>query len=384
MFQPNIFLNQPNNFFNVGGNFNNQNKFNNQMNIMYNNNYFFNQPIINPNPLLLNNNFMFPQMNFNYCNQQYLLNNPNMFQNWQNNFIQNTDKDISIIFRFMTNLKYFNIKAKQSEKLIDVINRFKSNECPKELINCLSVCACNGNRADQNKTLFELGINHGDIILFIEKFSTNNQTEYISTKKSDYVLTEKEKIQYDRLKAQYETRLFIKSSLKNRFVSQQAAGGSNNQNDNEDTTQSFSDFMKEIDNGLGIIVKEHKHILVYCLSIKDWKCNICNENFSKNKGRYYCSICDYNMCEKCHEKNKYFMKKSFPEGTKPSNSAVTEQFLSTDYHEHKLVFCRSSRKFDFFNSWKCSNCLENYDNDIWLYYCTLCDFNLCLKCCGYQ
>ena len=90
------------------------------------------------------------------------------------------------------------------------------------------------------------------------------------------------------------------------------------------------------------------------------------------------------MCEKCHEKKKYFMKKSFPQGTKPSNTQIKEQFLNTDYHQHRLVFCRASKKFDFFTGYKCNNCLESYDNDIWLFYCTLCDYNLCLKCCGYQ
>lgn len=381
MFNSNIFMNQQNNFFNLGGNMNNQFQSNNQMNNMCNNN-FINQPIPNINPFLFNNNLMFSNMNINLPNPQLRMNNPNIFQNMKNNFIQNTSKEITINFRFMVNLKSFKVKAKQSEKLSDIINRFEKNECPKDLINNLSVCVCNGNLADKNKTLIELGINEGDQVLFMDKFNSN-QTKYTATKKNEYVLTEKEKIQYDKLKAQYDAKLMIKACFKNRYSTQQAAGGNNNNNDDSET-QSFSDFMKEIDNGLGIIVNEHKHILVYCLTIDDWKCNICNEQSTKNKGRYYCSVCNYNMCEKCHENNKYFMKKSFPEGTKPSNSQITQSFLTTDYHEHKLVYCRSSRKFEFFNGWNCSNCLEANDNDIWLYYCTLCDYNLCLKCCGYQ
>ena len=381
MFQKNIYLNQPNNFVNIGGNLNNQNLLNNQMNFMHYNN-LMNQPFPNPNPQLLNNNMMFPFMNLNLVHPQIMPNNPNMFQMWQNNFIKNANQEITINFRFMKNLKSFQAKANRTEKLIDVINRFKINGCPQDILNCLSACACNGNQADQNKTLIELGINNGEQILFIGKISSSDQTKFIATKKDEYVLTEKEKIQHERLMAQYDAKILIKNSFKNRIVTQQAAWG-NNDNNYEEEEQSFSDFMKEIDNGVGIIVNEHKHILVYCLTIKDWQCNICNTNFTKNKGRYYCSLCNYNMCEACHEKNKYFMKKSFPEGVKPSNSAITEPFLNTDYHEHKLVFCRASKKFAFFNGWNCNNCLESHDNDIWLYYCTCCDFNLCLKCCGY-
>lgn len=369
MFPQNIFNNQPNNFCNFGGNLNNPRNSprNSQMNFMLNNN-IINQPFPNPNPMMT-------MMNFN------ALANNMMFAYFLS--LMKNDNNISITFRFMANYKCFKINAKQTERLIDIINRFKNNGCPNDLKSYLNICVYNGNVVDKNKTLIELGINNEDSILFMSEIKDYSQTVYKPTKKNEYVLTKKEKAQYDRLKSQYDTRLMIKSAFKNRVVTQQAAGG-NNTNNEDDFTQTFSDFMKEIDNNLGIIAKEHKHILVYCLTIKDWKCNICNENNTKNNGRYYCSVCDYNMCEKCHEKNKYFMKKSFPQGTKPSTSVIKEPFLNTDYHEHKLAFCRSSRKFDFFNDWKCSNCLESYDNDIWLFYCTLCDYNLCLKCCGYH
>ena len=380
MFQPNmpnIFMNQPNNFANFGGNLNNLNiPRNNQMKFMCNQNIMNQQAFINPN-LMMPMGINFNQMGMPIQNNKFMFNNN--FNNFMNNNIE-----ISLNFRFMANPQLFTVKAKQNEKLIDVINRFKQNQCPNELKNCLDVCACKGNRADKNKSLIELGINNGEIILFVENNINNNtQTVYKETKKNEYILTEKEKIQYDKLKSQYETRIMIKRAFKNRIVTQTAAGG-NNTNNEEEPLQTFSEFMKEVDNDIGIIAKEHKHILVYCLTINDWKCNICNENNTKDKGKYYCSVCDYNMCEKCHEKNKYFIKKSFPQGTKPSNSNITEPFLNTDYHEHKLVFCRASKKFEFFNGWNCNNCMEGYDNDIWLYFCSLCDYNLCLRCCGYQ
>ena len=385
MIPQNLFMNQSNNFVNFGGCINNPTiNYNNNNNFNYNNNDLIAQPFPKTIYPMMNNNLMFPLINFNFVNPNPMQNNQNMFNSQIQNFFNNNNTEIVLNFRFMTNPISFKVKTRQTEKLIDIIERFKQNECPKELIDYLSVCACNGNRADKNKTLFELGINNGDNILFMDKFTGNDQTVYTASKNNEYVLTEKEKVQYNRLKSQYETRLMIKSAFKNKFVSQTAAGNNNNSINNiDEPIQSFSDFMKEIDNGLGIIASEHKHILVYCLTINDWKCNICNENNTKDRGRYYCSLCDYNMCEKCHEKKKYFMKKSFPKGTKPSNTRIHEQFLNTDYHEHRLVFCRSSRKFDFFNGYKCSNCLESYDNDIWLFYCTLCDYNLCLKCCGY-
>ena len=99
-----------------------------------------------------------------------------------------------------------------------------------------------------------------------------------------------------------------------------------------------------------------------------------------------CSLCNYSICEKCviaHYSKNNFLKKSFPKGAKPSNRFEELHFFDADYHEHRLVFCRSSRNFSYYSQWMCNNCREQYDNDQWSFYCTACDFDLCCKCCGY-
>ena len=74
----------------------------------------------------------------------------------------------------------------------------------------------------------------------------------------------------------------------------------------------FSDYLEKKDSKRkGIIVKEHRHLLVYCLTNIDWTCNICENIYSKENMKYYCSLCDYNMCENCHYERKYFMKNLF-------------------------------------------------------------------------
>ena len=85
------------------------------------------------------------------------------------------------------------------------------------------------------------------------------------------------------------------------------------------------------------------HQIVYCLTNFDWKCNVCENHYEKNNGRYYCSKCNFNLCENCHYQRKYITKKSFPKDTLPSNSSITTNFFQTDYHEHSLVYCRCSK-----------------------------------------
>ena len=120
------------------------------------------------------------------------------------------------------------------------------------------------------------------------------------------------------------------------------------------------------------------------MSRLNWTCNICKKNYTQNDGKYYCSLCNYSMCEDCNDKGKYHMKKSFPPNTVPSNPNVNVNVFKTDYHEHQLIYCRSSRGFFYYNDWICDNCREDFYNNKWSFYCTVCDFDLCCECCGFH
>jgi len=114
------------------------------------------------------------QNNFNLFggnqNQNCTMNNVNNLNNKTFNNINNIDtpfnmfdineseKEITLNFHF-TNSLSFKVKAKSNEKLIDVINRFKNNECPQEFKNVPNVVACHGETIqDLKKTLLELNI----------------------------------------------------------------------------------------------------------------------------------------------------------------------------------------------------------------------------------
>ena len=92
------------------------------------------------------------------------------------------------------------------------------------------------------------------------------------------------------------------------------------------------------------------------------------------------------MCDKCHSKTNCTKKKAFPEGIiKPSNSNINNQFLDTKHHKlHKLFYCRSSRSVIGYSKWMCNNCNKTFKNDIWSFYCTQCDFDLCSVCAGFM
>ena len=63
---------------------------------------------------------------------------------------------------------------------------------------------------------------------------------------------------------------------------------------------------------------------------------------------------------------------------------MKEKYYEAAYHNHRLVYCRTSRNEEKLNGWVCDNCRENYDNEVWSFYCTKCDFDLCCSCMGFN
>ena len=280
--------------------------------------------------------------------------NYNLVDNINN--LQSNNK-IKLRFAFTTGETFF-IDCKNEEKLSDIINRFKEINNIKEPMN---IAITNGDKIkDKEKKLNELGIENNQLILFISQIK-NNEKEIIE-KKKQFHLTEDEKIQLKK---------WLKEYKENKIINK------------EKDIDSFFKYTKQKEKISSIDVKEHPHKLVYCISILNWKCSLCDINYTKEKAKYYCCICDFNMCDKCHTKGEYIKKKIFPEGITPSNIDIKNPILKYNNHEHPLIYCRSSRSVIRYNTWICDICDCKYKNDIWSFYCTQCDYDLCTKCAGF-
>jgi hypothetical protein len=383
-------FNNMNNFNNNMNNFcnNNMNNFNNNMNNFCNNNNFNNNNMNNFNDNGMNNfhnirmnnfmsknqnnNFIKPVINQQNCNfafpfkKKYSAGIPtnNMMDIGINNnnikLSNSINNNINITLSFISS-EQFIITGKSYETLSEIINRFKNKTCPERLKKYLSFCLFDGRHIDQNKTLQDLGIKNGSKILFVKN----------KNKKNEYVMNRREYLEYYKHRGEYFC-LKILNDIENQknYLS-------------PSLFQSYASFYNSKDKSYGISTNVHHHLLVYCLSNFNWKCTICNLNYDKKYGRYYCSRCNFNLCENCNHNKKYTMKKSFPENIDPSNNNIKENFIKTDYHDDMLVYCRSSKNLTYFNDWICANCNASYSNDIWSFYCTLCNYHLCCRCCGY-
>ena len=322
------------------------------------------------NNICIKNNFINNgNMNMNYMNNfmgmnsinNCLLYNINNFQNM--NFINNIQ--ITLKFTFTTGNSFL-VQCQLGEKLSEVINRFKKIKKIKDPMN---IVISEGHKIEVDKTLIELGIKNNQIILFICQQKVEEEIKEIKKK---YQLDEEEKKQVKKWLNEFEMSKLINID--------------NNGELDESEDISFYQFVKKKEKMCFIIVKEHPHKLVYCISLLDWNCSLCKNNIQKEKAKYYCGLCGFNMCDECHSKGNYIKKKSFPDNLKlnPSDKNILNPVLKTEYHNHNLYYCRSSRSVIGYSTWICDICKTKFKNDIWSFYCTQCDYDLCSKCAGFN
>ena len=331
----------------------NMNKMN--MNKMNNLNFGINMNIINNNDLnfnLLNGG--------NYFNLLKKMNNLNIKEPSE----PDPEKEITMIFRYVNGFES-NVKGRLKEKFSVVFERYLNNECPKTLRGNSHKIIHNANPIKYNLSLLENQIKDGDPIL-IHIIQDKNK---INEKKED----KEKKVKKGMIKFEIPIKLPMHPKF---LVNKEQSNDSENSKKCEIQKELIN--KKIIDHTLGTKTKEHEHILVYTLTRFSWKCNICNKGYPNNIGRNYCSVCSYNMCDKCRDNNNYIKYKPFSNDTVINNPSSHNTILIAD-HKHKLKCCITKRSPGF-TGWICDKCKKNFDQIDWSYYCTLCDYDLCYEC----
>jgi hypothetical protein len=354
----------------------NENNMNNNNRINNNN---VNDNNMNNNYLSNNNNDNKFSFNLNALNRptKQNMNNirsamSNYFKssnsNGDNNKNIDLNKEISFKFSFNNN-QTFNIKAKLSDKFEDIVKKFREGQCPQELKYNLSLAFNKNVKINFDKNIHENNIKEGDIISF-ESYMRRNK----KNSKGDSEIERLVQKWYEEYEANQQIEYF--AILQSLPEGEEIPPFNSLINKEE-----FMNFVIQKTKAVGISVKEHPHRLVDCLTNYDWKCDICQINYSKKEPTHLCTLCDYNMCSKCRKEKNYEHSSSFPEIIIPSDEKINK-FIDSPLHHHRLAYCRYNFAFINLSSWECSLCEEEYESDIWPLYCSLCNYKLCYKCSG--
>ena len=137
-----------------------------------------------------------------------------------------------------------------------------------------------------------------------------------------------------------------------------------------------------------IQINSHEHPLQLCYPIArksygtGWICNKCSTNFSYDQPSFYCTFCDFDVCEKClgeHKINEINIYDTALNNYRYEQRISNGNFQwqkSSPFHKHLLTYIERGNEC----SWMCNKCSNNFKSKDPSFYCSLCDFNLCQKC----
>jgi hypothetical protein len=253
----------------------------------------------------------------------------NTKNNTQNNTSNNQEQKITMKFTFL-NSSIILVEGKLNEKFSEVYERFKTNQCPDSLKNYNTYALHETNLVQYDKTLAENDIKDGDPILF---FNTNTLDSYRKTvergkgkekeeeEEKSSGLSEEEKEIIEKFLKEFICKKYMEFLQKMLFLKE---GEEEPKFTKKIDIDEFHEFLKQKLEELGVKPDEHEHKLIYCLTNFDWECNECKEKHKKKEGRYFCSQCEYNMCDKCIESKDCYKMKPFPDNITPSNKNVKD------------------------------------------------------------
>ncbi len=177
-------------------------------------------------------------------------------------------------------------------------------------------------------------------------------------------------------------------------------GNNNNNNNNNQNNDDINNQIPQIDfsensNNKNIVsliytpikIKIHEHPLIFCETKErsgQYICDSCSSNFNFNIPSFYCTFCDFDLCQNCLGKfqlNQIFISdfnnNHFENTINLYNNNILYWQKKFVIHNHPLTLIKKPNKF---SNWICDYCNKKYTFENLSYYCSLCDFDLCEKC----
>ena len=131
---------------------------------------------------------------------------------------------------------------------------------------------------------------------------------------------------------------------------------------------------------------EHQHPLIFCftpLRIKkgeNWPCGKCFLRYSHDTPSFYCTLCNYDLCQNClgkYKLNQVKINKNKSNESQSSNIFKWQRKFQGHMHLLTLIQKRNQNY-----SWRCNKCSKDFRNKNSSFYCSLCDYCICSNCIG--
>ena len=143
-----------------------------------------------------------------------------------------------------------------------------------------------------------------------------------------------------------------------------------------------------------VIILDHPHPLFSCLTPQRanysnfWTCKKCQCNYAYTVPSLYCTLCDFDICQKClmgyplYQIELYDYKN---DAYNFNNVMINQQDpnLRLNLHNHPLKIIQipdyNSKKFGI-NCLNCNSKINKINSNDAFFYCSLCNFYICTNC----
>ena len=279
---------------------------------------------------------------------------------------------ISFNFVLTTGQKY-KISGPKTEKFKKILSDFLRTICPKQFSN-ITRAFYNGGPVNQEMSLEDNGIlPSSSVLLLVNDVLLKSEME--GKREKDIIVSDPTKNSLSL--NDYDKQLLIK--LLDALIEMKEIQGVY-----FGKCMKANECVKKFEKCIHLHTSTHQHGLMVLISNQNWQCKSCSseqkedKEHDKNEATYYCTICNYKVCESCMSEDPNYndFKKS------PMEESYHEQIKLSSYtfpvHRHCLLYCRTARKVD--KEWTCALCFKNYGNKLWSFYCTNCNYDICLFC----
>ncbi len=147
-------------------------------------------------------------------------------------------------------------------------------------------------------------------------------------------------------------------------------------------------------NNLPIIVPYHaEHPLINCKTpgrisekYNFWQCDSCKSQYSYDVPTFFCTACDFDICQKCILSLGAFWiiiynynLGNLSEAKIDEESSYTMKHLNKKIHHHPTIkIIREPSYYE--NKIRCNLCLKEIQKDENFYFCSLCNYSVCINC----
>ena len=142
---------------------------------------------------------------------------------------------------------------------------------------------------------------------------------------------------------------------------------------------------------LPIITPYHSHHpLISCLTpgraemSPNWICNGCGCKYSYNVPTFYCTACDFDLCQRCLLSLSAFMIAIYNynmSSLTESTNFINISHYHADKHKHPIVKIVRDQTYAEIPL-RCNLCEKTMQKTEQFYYCSLCNYCICMNCYG--